>query len=52
MKKTYSNPQMNVFEIEAPNLCAVSDGSASINTPGDKVSAGDALGRGNDGDDW
>ena len=51
MKKTYSNPQMNVFEIEAPNLCAVSDGSATINTTG-SVSAGDALGHGNDGDDW
>ncbi len=51
MKKTYSNPQMNVFEIEAPNLCAVSDKSANIYDSG-SVSAGNALGRGNDGDDW
>lgn len=49
MKKTYINPQMDVFEIEAPNLCAVSGddtkGSASIYTGGGKVNAGDALGR-------
>jgi len=45
MKKTYINPKMEVFEIEAPNLCTVSNNSASIYTSGSGVNAGDALGR-------
>lgn len=30
MKKAYIKPQLNVFEIESSNLCAVSDNSANI----------------------
>ena len=48
MKKTYINPQMNVYEVKAPNLCVVSGGesSGSATIYETTQDGGNALGRG------
>ena len=43
MKKIYNNPAMKVVEMKRPNLCAISDSSATIYDT--TKSASSALGR-------